>query len=61
MNNPSVEAAVAAIRSVVDGIAKLERAVDNLERVEHARMQQARLAAWNHVGIRPNGHGKELR
>jgi len=56
----SVEAAVAAIRAVVDGIAKLEAAVTNLERVERDRMTRLQLALWDHRSATRNGHGKGL-
>jgi hypothetical protein len=55
----SVEVAVAAIRAIADGVAKLERAVDNLERVERARVQKLRLQLWDHRGVASNGHAKE--
>jgi hypothetical protein len=63
MINPTVATAVAAaiatIRAIAAGVDELGAAVTRLERAERDRMQRAQLAAWNHAGIAPNGHGKD--
>lgn len=41
-------------------INELAAEVAELKVIEQARIQQAYLAAWNHRGIAPNGHGRNL-